>query len=236
LATNGTVVSFAGSASPAIGRAGNAVGLTHGSSGWFALGRGGVVTAFDGATSYGDLKSKNGQGTPVDIAATPTGSGYWILTREGGVFAFGDAVDAGSPRRLGTKSDSVRIHSTPSGSGYWVLEANGRLLPFGDAATLGTTDALGGKPIDFATTSSGAGAWVLGDNGVIVALGDARRFGDLTTIGAHWSHPAVGILASMDSGYLLLTNNGGLYAFGQTKFLGSAAGAGLTATAIAGVF
>jgi hypothetical protein len=94
----------------------------------------------------------------------------------------------------------------------------------------------GGKPIDFAPTSSGTGAWVLGDNGAIVALGNARRFGDLTSIRNRWSHPAVGILASMDNGYLLLTNNGGLYAFGQTTFLGSAAGAGLTAAGIAGVF
>jgi hypothetical protein len=236
LATDGTVVSFAGTGSPAIGRVSNPVGLTHTSSGWFALDRAGTVTAFDGAKSYGDLKTTKAKGTPVDIAATPTGAGYWILTREGGVYAFGDAVAAGSPQRLGVASESVRIHSSLSGKGFWVLGADGRLRNFGDASTLGTTPALGGKPIDFATTSSGAGAWVLGDDGAIVALGNARRLGDLTNISNHWSHPAVGILASMDSGYLLLTNNGGLYAFGQTKFLGSAAGAGLTAAGIAGVF
>ena len=194
------------------------------------------VTAFDGAKSYGDLKTTKAKGTPVDIAATPTGAGYWILTREGGVFAFGDAIDAGSPRRLGAAAASVRIHSSLNGKGYWVLSADGRLRNFGDAAALGTATGLGGAPIDFATTSSGTGAWVLGDNGAIVALGNARRLGDLTNMGKRWSHPAVGILASMDSGYLLLTHNGGLYAFGQTTFLGSAAGAGLTAAGIAGVF
>ncbi len=236
LATDGTVVSFAGSKTPAIGRVSSPVGLTHTRGGWFAVDRSGNVTAFDGASPYGDLKTRGGKGTPVDIAATPTGAGYWILTREGGVFAFGDAADAGSPHRLGVKVDSVRIHSSSSGKGYWVLGADGRLRNFGDAATLGTAGAPGGKPIDFATTSSGTGAWILGDNGAIAALGTARRLGDLTTIRNHWSHPAVGILASMDRGYLLLTNNGGLYGFGQTTFLGSAAGAGLTAARIAGVY
>jgi hypothetical protein len=236
LATDGTVVSFAGGGSPAIGRASNALGLTHTSAGWFALDRAGQVTAFDGATSYGDLKTISGKGSPVDIAATPTGAGYWILTKEGGVFAFGDAVDAGSPRRLGAGAASVRIHSSPSGKGYWVLGADGRLRGFGDAAALGAATGLGGNQIDFATTSSGAGAWVLSDNGTIAAVGNAKPLGDLATIGSRWSHPAVGILASQDVGYLVLTHNGGLYAFGKAPFLGSAAGAGLTAAGIAGVF
>jgi N-acetylmuramoyl-L-alanine amidase len=236
LATDGTVVSFAGAGSPAIARVGNPVGLTHTSSGWFALDRAGAVTAFDGATTYGDLTTRKGKGTPADIAATITGAGYWILTREGGVFAFGDAVDAGSPVRQGARPPSMRIHASASGRGYWVLGGDGSLRAFGDAPTLGSATGLGATPIDFATTPSGAGAWVLGDNGAIVALGDAKRMGDLTNIGVRWSHPAVGILGSLDRGYLVLTHNGGLYAFGQTTFLGSAAGAGLTAAGIAGVF
>ena len=104
-----------------------------------------------------------------------------------------------------------------SGKGYWVLGGDGRLQNFGDAAALGAASAPGATPIDFATTSSGTGAWVLGDNGAIVALGNARRMGDLTNVGVKWSHPAVGILASLDAGYLLLTHNGGLYAR-QTTF------------------
>ena len=42
LATDGTVVSFAGTGSPAIGRVSNPVGLTHTSAGWFALDRTGA--------------------------------------------------------------------------------------------------------------------------------------------------------------------------------------------------
>src|SRR5207249_916819 len=69
LATDGTIVSFAGSGTPAIARLVNPVGLTHTSSGWFALDRAGVVSAFDGARSYGDLETRQGKGTPVDIAS-----------------------------------------------------------------------------------------------------------------------------------------------------------------------
>lgn len=236
MATDGTVLAFEGNGAPTIARIDHPVALTHAVAGWYALNANGRVRSFDGAQVLGDLASRHAKGTPVDIAATPTGAGYWILTRQGGVFAFGDAPDVGSPRRQGVSAPAVRIHATASGGGYWVLGSDGALRGFGDAAPLGQVSSLGGAPVDFAVTSGGDGAWVLGDNGAVATVGSARRFGDLTTSRRRWSKPAVGILAAPDNGYLVLTHNGGLYAFGRAPYLGSAAGAGLTAASIAGVF
>ena len=96
---------------------------------WFLTADGNVL-AYGDATEYGDLESG---GTPVDIAATPTGAGYWVVTGEGRVRAFGDAAHLGDASDRSLAAPIAGIAPTPTGSGYHLVTKLGSVLAFGDA-------------------------------------------------------------------------------------------------------
>ncbi len=151
-------------------------------------------------------------GTCFAFAATPDGKGYWILNSDNGkVFAFGTATLFGAPAATGAYAgvprdltpSGVAIVSTPDAKGYWVL--------------------LRG----------------LSDTGTVQTFGDAAKFGDTTTLvrtrfpGGFNGSP-VALAATPDGkGYWEVHSDGGVFAFGDAHFFGSAAGRHLAAPVVA---
>jgi hypothetical protein len=68
----------------------------------------------------------------------------------------------------------------------------------------------------------------------VLAFGDATAKGDLTSRKS-WSKPAVAILGA-GTGYLIVTSDGGVYAYGDVPYYGSIAGSGLKPVGIAPAF
>lgn len=182
--------------------------------------------------------------------ATPAG-GYRLLGADGGVFAFGTpfAGSAAASRRcLPNTVDRelpdgtcFSIASTPSGEGYWVLDGDrGEVHVFGDAGFHGEpADSLAGAPRDLvptgiaiAATPGGGGYWVmqLGPSGAadVEPFGDAASYGDSQELLRSGIVPAgtpVGMAAAPDGrGYWEVHSDGGVFAFGSARFLGSLGG------------
>jgi hypothetical protein len=132
---------------------------------------------------------------------------------DGGVFAFGDAQFYGSLGGIHLNQPIVGIAGTPDGEGYWLVGADGGVFAFGDAQFYGS---LGGihlnQPIvGIAGTPDGEGYWLVGADGGVFAFGDAQFFGSL---GASGRTPIVGIIATGNLGYRLITDTGQAVSFG----------------------
>ena len=154
-------------------------------------------------------------GTCGSIAVTPTGGGYWILNSvTGAIYPYGHAASFGSPqaRFAGTSPEFLpemrQIVSSADGNGYWVYEVGAS------------------------------------DTGTVDHYGDAAFFGDTTTLVRQHRVTAfngrpVGMTATADGkGYWEVYSDGGVFAFGNARFLGSMAArplaapiVGITATA-----
>jgi hypothetical protein len=140
-------------------------------------------------------------GTCGSMAATPTGNGYWVLNSiTGAIYPFGFASDFGSPKVkfANTSPEFIplmrQIVSTPDGQGYWVYEVG--------ASDIGTVDHYGNAGFFGDTTSLVTRHKVAGFNG-----------------------RPVGMAATADGkGYWEVYSDGGVFAFGSARFLGSMAG------------
>ena len=145
-------------------------------------------------------------GTCGSIAVTPSGAGYWVMNSvTGAIYAYGHASMFGSPqaRFAGTSPEFLpemrQIVSSADGNGYWVYEVG--------ASDIGTVDHYG----------------------------DAGFFGDTITlvrqhrVAAYNGRP-VGMAATADGkGYWEVYSDGGVFAFGSARFLGSMAARPLAA-------
>ena len=89
----------------------------------------GSVEHFGDAGFFGDeltpTASSGHVGTPVAMAATPSGNGYWIVDSDGGVFAFGDAGFYGSMGGVRLNAPVVGVAATADGHGYWLAASDG---------------------------------------------------------------------------------------------------------------
>jgi hypothetical protein len=145
-------------------------------------------------------------GTCWTMASTPHGRGYWVMNSlTGAIYRYGDAGNFGDPHTkfAGTPAEflpvSRQIVSTPTGNGYWVYE-------------IGASDI-----------------------GVVDTYGDAGFFGDTTTLVnqhkvAGYNGRPVGMAKTPDGkGYWEVYSDGGVFAFGSARFLGSMAGHPLAA-------
>ena len=173
----------------------------------------------------------------VDIAATPSGRGYWAAAADGGVFTFGDAplrgLDRRPPARRRRSSASPRRRP---GNGYWLVGADGGVFAFGDAGFHGS---LGNPAADdladrrdrgdaVAATATGWSAPTVACSPSATPPSRARR-----PSFAHGA-PIVGIAPTPSGyGYYLLGADGGVFAFGDAHFAGSAIDGTHLATAIA---
>ena len=131
-----------------------------------------------------------------DSAPRSEQHGYWLVGSDGGVFSFGSAQFYGSVGNLQLQSPVIGIAPTAGRGGYWLVASDGGVFAFGDAGFYGSIPSLGLSPVD---------------SPVLPRL----------------NAPIVGIVPSYDGrGYLLVANDGGVFAFGDAKFEGSCPGIG----------
>ena len=173
---------------------------------------------------------------PVRVAGDPTAPpGYWLLERDGDVSTFGGApVLGGVKDRLAPGATAVAIAARPQGDGYWVLTSDGDLVARGLAIDLGRVDlATLTKPGERVSTISaapdGAGLWVFTTAGRVVAFGTALPATSLagtSAILALTLHGPVvdSVAAPSGEGAYLTASDGGVFAVGSARFVGSLRG------------
>jgi len=206
-------------------------------------------TVFDGTKRQ--MPGMNGR--PLDapivgIAAMPDENGYWLVASDGGVFSFGDAGFYGSMGGKALNRPIVGMAPSASGDGYWLVASDGGVFAFGDAQFEGST---GGQPLNapivgMASTShvaigepvqpAASGYYLVGADGGVFAFGNAQFDGSMgghplnaPIVGmASTSYPASFLYAIMPgaTGYYLVGADGGIFAFCNAPFFGSAAGFG----------
>ena len=195
------------------------IAATQDGAGYWLVAADGGVFSFGDAKFFGSVPGvlKPGQhlGAPIiGIAATPDGGGYWLVGADGGVFSFGDAKFFGSVP--GALKPGAHL-SAPV---------------VGIAASPGAVNPETGN-------FTGDGYWLVGSDGGVFGFGNAKYFGSVPGSlkpGAHLSAPVVGIAASPgvldastfdfeSNGYWLAGADGGMFAFGQARYLGSVPGA-----------
>ena len=139
------------------------------------------------------------------------------------------AAAVGVPDALATVVD---VDLTPTEAGYWVTTSSGAVLSYGDAPHLGDRPALraGELVVALSPTPTGAGYWLFTTTGRTLAYGDAVFAGDLTKVigpdgtpaSDHLNGPVVDAIATpTGGGYWMVASDGGIFTFGDARFLGS---------------
>jgi hypothetical protein len=160
-----------------------------------------TVQTFGNATHFGDtntiLQASDPQfgGSPVALAATPTGDGYYEAYSDGGVFAFGAAPFHGSLGGTQLNQPIVGIAVAPDGNGYWLVAADGGVFAFGSAAYAGSLGSIAlRRPIvGIAANGAGSGYWLVAADGGVFAFGGAPFLG--STGGMSLARPVFTIVA-----------------------------------------
>ena len=152
----------------------------------------------------------------------PVAQGYWLATKTGSVFAAGSAKSLGGiPTTL--SNPVVGIAASAGGKGYWVVTADGTVAAFGNAKSHGDLPGAGVKASDIvaiAPTANGKGYWLVGGTGAFSP--SVRQFPRLSAWrqkarGQHCRHGDV----PERWGYVLVGSDGGVFAFGTSRFYGS---------------
>jgi hypothetical protein len=206
--------------------------------GYWLVGSDGGVFAFGAAHYLGGLGNLKLNKPVVGMAPTPDGKGYWLVASDGGIFTFGDAQYYGSTGNLRLNAPIVGMAAAPDGRGYWLVATDGGIFAFGDAVFYGSVPGVLkpgqvlNKPIVAMTkTPDGGGYLLVASDGGIFAFGDSHFWGSaanyhlVSPINGAVVTPAIPTLPNVgaDSGYLLSAGDGGVFAFGNANFLGSAA-------------
>ena len=178
------------------------------------------------------------QGTVVDpvvgMAPTQDGQGYWIADSKGDIESCGDAT---AELPLSSSSGNVTaIAGEPSANGFWLVTSTGSVFPFGTATNFGDASSLklAKGIVAMAPTGDGNGYWLLGGDGGVFSYGDATFQGSSGQVDPAKAaggtnsfipnKPIVGIVSTQDSnGYWMVASDGGMFAFGDAGFFGSAA-------------
>lgn len=210
-------------------------GTPDGDGYWLAQADGGVF-AFGDAGFYGSLPALKITPTVpiVGMAATPDGRGYWLVGSDGGVFAFGDAPFLGSAPGVGFSAAPFRsIAASASLPMGYVLspEYEDTLLTFFPSSPPFTTspppNAAPFVGISLAV-SGGPSTWVASADGGVYTYTASGQFpafyGSLPSRHIAPAAPIVAMAATPDHrGYWLMGSDGGVFAFGDAQFYGSAA-------------
>jgi len=162
----------------------------------------GSVEAFGDASTFGDETTAPGPaghvGSPVGLAAMPTGKGYWIADSDGGVFSFGTARFFGSMGGRPLNAPVVGIVAAPDGNGYWMVAADGGVFAFGTASFFGS---MGGRHLNAPVVgmadnlgAPGFGYWLAAADGGVFTFGHATFQGSMG--GRPLNKPVVAISAS----------------------------------------
>jgi len=221
------------------------VGITATSDGkgfWLVASDGGVF-AFGDASFYGSMGGKPLNAPVVGMAATSDGGGYWLAAADGGAFAFGDARFGGSyVGVLQPGEPVVAIASLPieaPNEHYIMATAKGDVAAFGFTGGSFPGGYFGplNAPMTGIAWAGGLGWWIAAaDGGVFAAgapdqvcgdsgcgyVGNTPFYGSIG--GKPLNAPMVGIAATPSKhGYWLIAADGGVFAFGNALFFGSAA-------------
>ena len=147
---------------------------------------------------------------------------YDLAEADGKVLAVGRAAYYGSVFGRQLVAPVVDMVATPDLKGYWLIGADGSVYPFGDARDEG---GAGGKVrpgpvVGAATTPDGAGYWLVTSSGPGDGL---RRRQELRLVSRVLRAHVVAIAATNDGkGYWIAYSTGGVFAFGDARFYGSA--------------
>ena len=145
------------------------------------------------------LTAHNSTGPDAQQSFTLTvlAEGYWLVGGDGGIFTFGSASFHGSTGGWQLQRPVVAITPTTDRGGYWLVASDGGIFAFGDAGFHGSIPGIGLAP---------AGT-----------PGASRRL----------NAPIVGMVPSIDGGgYFMVAADGGIFAFGDARFVGSCPGIG----------
>jgi hypothetical protein len=220
----------AGTGAPAV----KAVDLesTPSGRGYWALDSRGRVHPFGDAGHFGDAgpfgesgplgeSGPFGEG-PASLSATPSGAGYWIFTNRGRALAFGDARSLGDMTGTTLNGPVLDSVATPSGRGYYMVASDGGIFAFGDARFAGS---MGNRRLNAPVRSlvpdgDGDGYWLVAADGGVFAF-DAPFRGSMG--GRPLNKPVRGMVRYGD-GYVMVGEDGGIFAFSDRPFTGSLGG------------
>jgi hypothetical protein len=133
---------------------------------------------------------------PPPSTALTPQHGYWLVGSDGGIFTFGGAQFYGSTGSLHLQRPVVGITPTANRGGYWLVASDGGIFAFGNAGYYGSVPGSGLKP-------AGSG------------------------LSHSLNAPIVGMVPSNDGGgYFMVASDGGVFAFGDARFVGSCPGIG----------
>ncbi|WP_298338218.1 hypothetical protein [Ferrimicrobium sp.] len=167
--------------------------------------------------------------SPTSQLPTPFG----LITANGGIFTH--EVSSISSKTGSGASDIVGGAASGT-NGYWLVTKSGTVESFGTAHSYGSVTNPVGSVIGMAATPDDNGYWVVTNAGVIYNFGDAMRFvgvsiyGITGLTGTHpLNAPIVGLTPTPDGkGLYLVAADGGVFNFGDAKFLGNTYTLGIT--------
>lgn len=200
---------------------------SDGSGYWFTARDGGVFSF--NVNFFGSLGQVANPNDIIAIEAHPDNQGYWLADVIGGVFAFGSAQyygglpDAGAPD-LVSGDKVIDLGRTPSGLGYFLATEKGYVYAFGDAVYNGGQQATGKTFVAMSVRATGS-YWLLASDGTVYSHGGAPLFTPNPLTGT--TLPVADITGTPSgNGYLIVAQDGGVFAFGDAVFYGSVPGGG----------
>jgi hypothetical protein len=208
---------------------------SDGTGGWL-LRREGSVTALGSAQPLGDAAGRihddaasRFHNEAVGIATTPSGAGYWIATARGEVFPFGDATPRGSMANTVIASPIVAFsatHTSEGAQGYLMTDGRGNIYDFSAAAVPGHEVPERPQPVVAVVAApSGVGHWLLQRDGKVEVAPDSLFVGGTPVNDGTWEAVDIAVTPS-GRGYWVMTDNFGVFSFGDAQFKGSAGGVG----------
>lgn len=201
--------------------------FSPGTDGYRLVGADGGVFSFGTDRFSGSAAGYRLNGPVGAYRATPGTHGYWLGGTDGGVFSFGNAPYLGSA--VGNHPAPVsEIIPTADNGGYSLLAVDGSIYSFGHSSYSSESFATpyawrnGQRAVAFVPAISG-GAWEATATGGVYTSHLAQFYGAPASLG-HLAGAIVAMVATPDGrGYWLAGADGGVFAYGDAPFFGSAA-------------